>query len=142
MKSHLNRKQRRQAGITEKPKVYTMTEAQIEKIKADAVREANAEIQRLRAENEALRLTLMKRKAEVMAKAVHDAFMLFMSIPVMVLHDKFGFGKIRFDRFMNYVLMWYESVQNGEFTIEHIVEIAESVSGIKFVKEVPENVHS
>lgn len=70
MKSHLNRKQRRQAGITEKPKVYNMTEAQIEKIKADAVREANAEIQRLRAENEALRLTLMKRKAEIMAKAV------------------------------------------------------------------------
>ena len=137
MKSHLNRKQRRQAGITEKPKVYTLTEAQIEKIKADAVREANAEIQRLRAENEALRLTLMKRKAEIMAKAVHDAFMLFMSIPVMVLHDKFGFGKIRFDRFMNYVLIWYESVQNGEFTIEHIVEIAESVSGIKFVNQNP-----
>ncbi len=142
MKSHLNRKQRRKAGIAEKPKTYNMTEAQIEKIKADAVREANAEIQRLRDENEALRLTLMKRKSEIMAKAVHDAFMLFMSIPVMVLHDKFGFGKIRFDRFMNYVLIWYESVQNGEFTIEHIVEIAENVSGIKFVKEVPENVHS
>ena len=137
MKSPLNRKQRRKAGITEKPKTYNMTEAQIEKIKADAVREANAEIQRLRAENEALRLTLMKRKSEIMAKAVHDAFMLFMSIPVMVLHDKFGFGKIRFDRFMNYVLIWYESVQNGEFTIEHIVEIAESVSGIKFVNQNP-----
>lgn len=137
MKSPLNRKQRRKAGITEKPKTYNMTEAQIEKIKADAVREANAEIQRLRAENEALRLTLMKRKSEIMAKAVHDAFMLFMSIPVMVLHDKFGFGKIRFDRFMNYVLIWYESVQNGEFTIEHIVKIAESVSGIKFVNQNP-----
>ena len=142
MKSHLNRKQRRKAGITEKPKTYNMTEAQIEKIKADAVREANAEIQRLRAENEALRLTLMKRKSEIMAKAVHDAFMLFMSIPIMVLHDKFGFGKIRFDRFIHYVLVWYESVQSGETAIEHIVEIAESVSGIKFVKEVPENVHS
>ena len=137
MKSHLNRKQRRQAGITEKPKVYTLTEAQIEKIKADAIREANAEIQRLRAENEALRLTLMKRKAEIMAKAVHDAFMLFMSIPVMVLHDKFGFGKIRFDRFIHYVLVWYESVQSGETAIEHIVEIAENVSGIKLLKEVP-----
>lgn len=137
MKSHLNRKQRRKAGITEKTKTYNMTDAQIEKIKADAVREANAEIQRLRAENEALRLTLMKRKSEIMEKAVRDAFMLFMSIPVMVLHDKFGFGKIRFDRFMNYVLMWYESVQNGEFTIEHIVEIAESVSGIKFVNQNP-----
>ena len=121
MNGRLNRKQRRKAGITEKPKTYNMTEAQIEKIKADAVREAEPKIR---------------------AKAVHDAFMLFMSIPVMVLHDKFGFGKIRFDRFMNYVLIWYESVQNGEFTIEHIVEIAESVSGIKFVKEVPENVHS
>lgn len=142
MKTPMNRKQRRKTGVTEKPKVYNLTEAQIEKIKADAVREANAEIQRLRAENEALRLTLMKRKAEVMAKAVHDAFLLLLSIPVMVLHDKFGFGKIRFDRFMNYVLMWYESVQSGETTIEHIVEIAESVSGIKFVKEVPENVHS
>lgn len=116
MNSRLNRTQRRKAGITEKPKVYTMTDAQIEKIKADAVREAEPKIK---------------------AKAVHDAFMLFMSIPVMVLHDKFGFGKIRFDRFMNYVLMWYESVQNGEFTIEHIVEIAESVSGIKFVNQNP-----
>lgn len=116
MKSHLNRKQRRQAGITEKPKVYTMTDAQIEKIKADAVREAEPKIK---------------------AKAVHDAFMLFMSIPVMVLHDKFGFGKIRFDRFIHYVLVWYESVQSGETAIEHIVEIAENVSGIKLLKEVP-----
>lgn len=94
----MNRAERRKAGKTEKPKVYTLTQDQIDG---------------------------MERKA------VEKAFKMFMSIPVMVLHDKFGFGNIRLDRFMHYALMWVQSVQDGDTSLTEIMKIAEDESGVK-----------
>lgn len=68
-------------------------------------------------------------------EATEDAFWKFMAIPLMVLHDKFGFGKIRGTRFMDYVLIWYESVQSGETKMADIMKIAEDLSGVQVIMD-------
>lgn len=93
---------RRQKSSAPKPKTYVLTEDQIQKMKQDAV-----------------------------DIATRRAFLMFMSIPIMVLHDKFGFGKLRLGRLMDYVLIWYESVQDNETKILELVKIVEKECGIK-----------
>lgn len=85
--------------------------------------------------NEAVEKALAGLKEKAVDEATRAAFKMFMSIPTMVLHDKFGFGQIRQDRFMRYVMIWYESIQNGETTLKEIVEIAEDLHGIKVVEQ-------
>ena len=98
----MNRAERRRsARQQEKPKTYVLTEDQIEKMKTDAVNEAT-----------------------------RRAFLMFLSIPVMILRDKFGFGKIRLGRFMDYALIWFESVQNDETHLMELVKIAREECGI------------
>lgn len=63
--------------------------------------------------------------------AVDEAFKMLLSIPVMVLHDHFGFGQIRLDRFMNYALHWVESVQSGETKLTDLMKLAEEESGVR-----------
>ena len=98
----MNRAERRRNAKQEKPRTYVLTDDQIEKMKRDAVHEAS-----------------------------RKAFLMFMSIPVMVLHDKFGFGKIRLSRFMDYALVWFESVYDNETKLLELVKIAEEECGIQ-----------
>jgi hypothetical protein len=100
----MNRAERRRNAVTAKPKTYVLTEDQIRKMKQDAVNEAT-----------------------------RKAFLMFLSIPVMVLHDKFGFRKVRLSRFMDYVLVWFESVQNDETRLAELVKICEEECGIKTI---------
>ena len=64
----MNRAERRRSARNQqqKQKTYVLTEEQIEKMKYQAVHDA-----------------------------MRKTFLMFISIPVMVLHDKFGFGKSR-----------------------------------------------
>lgn len=98
----MNRAERRKNAITTKPKTYVLTDDQIRKIKQEAVTEAT-----------------------------RKAFLMFMSIPVMVLHDKFGFRKVRLSRFMDYALVWFESVHNDETRLMDLVKICEVECGIE-----------
>ena len=98
----MNRAERRRSAVTTKPKTYVLNEDQIRQIKREAVNQAT-----------------------------NKAFRMFLSIPVMVLHDKFGFGKMRLSRFMDYVLVWYESVQDNETRLAELMKIAEEECGIQ-----------
>lgn len=98
----MNRAERRRNAKQEKPKTYVLTEDQIAKLKQDAAHEA-----------------------------MWKTFLMFMSIPVMVLHDKFGFGQTRLGRFMDYAVMWYESVYNNETRLMELVNIAGDECGIR-----------
>jgi len=101
-----NRAERRRQKRQEKPKVYTLTQDQIDQMKKDAANEAT-----------------------------EKAFRMFMSIPLMVLHDKFGFGRIRGSRFMDYALIWFESVQNGETSLAEVMKIAEDLTGVRVIMD-------
>ena len=102
----MNRAERRKAGKTDKPKVYMLTQDQIDQMKKDAADEAT-----------------------------EKAFRMFMSIPLMVLHDKFGFGRIRGSRFMDYALIRFESVQSGETSLTELMKIAEDLSGVRVIMD-------
>lgn len=117
----MGRAERRKAGKTEKVKTYVLTVDQIEQIKREAAEEA---VKKLR--DEIVKTTMLK------------VFKMFLAIPLMVLHDKFGFGKLRLDRFTNYVMIWYESVQNGETDINELIEIVNGFTNSKIVKEDPD----
>lgn len=98
----MNRAERRRLGKSAPAaKTYVLTEDQIKKMKMDAVQEAT-----------------------------RRAFLMFMSIPCMVLSDKFGFDKLKLANFMDYALIWYESVQNSETHLLELVHVAEQECGI------------
>lgn len=100
----MNRAERRRLAKSaqkEKEKTYVLTQARIDEMKQDAVNEAT-----------------------------RKAFLMFLSIPVMILHDKFGFGKKRLSKFMDYALIWYEAVQNNEVKLLELVKVAEDECGI------------
>lgn len=116
----MNRAERRKAKKQEKPAVYMLTQDQIDQIKKDAVKDVLDQLEQV--------------KRDAVNEAVGTAFKMLMSIPSMVLHDKFGFGHIRLDRFMHYVVDWYDEVQSGGTPLEEIMAIAEADSGIKVLE--------
>ncbi len=67
------------------------------------------------------------------ADAKAEGFTMALSIPVMVLHDKFGFGNIRATRFMDYAMIWFEAVVKGETPLTEIMKIAEDLTGVRFI---------
>lgn len=70
-------------------------------------------------------------KRQATEVATRRAFLMFMAIPVMVLHDKFGFRKQRLGRFMDYAMVWFESIHNNETKLQELVKIAEAECGIQ-----------
>ena len=102
----MNRAERRKTGKVDKVKTYVLTQDQIDQLKQKAVDEAT-----------------------------ERAFQMFMSIPMMVLHDKFGFGQIRGSRFMDYAMIWFEAVQNGEVTLTELMNIAEDLTGVRVIMD-------
>ena len=61
--------------------------------------------------------------------AVSEAMLALLTIPVVVLHDKFGFGQVRLDRFTHYVYGWLDSVQTGEVAFSELQKICEAEAG-------------
>jgi hypothetical protein len=102
----MNRAERRRNARNDKPKTYVLTDDQITKLKQDAASEAT-----------------------------RKAFLMFMSIPVMVLNDKFSFDKQQLDTFMDYSLIWFDSVQSNETPLVELVNIAEKECGIKVLRK-------
>lgn len=100
----MNRAERRRNARQEKPRTYVLTEEQINKMKRDAVDEAT-----------------------------RKAFLMFLSIPVMILHDKFSFDHLQLEKLMDYSLIWYESIQNDETHLLELVKIAETECGIQIM---------
>lgn len=80
------------------PRVYTLTDADLQRIES---------------------------------KAVDDALRALLAIPVMVLHDKYGFGEVRLGRFMGYVNTWIKAIHEDENTLAELVELAEKEAGFK-----------
>jgi hypothetical protein len=89
----MNRKMRRKLGEQKKEQTYMM--------KASDLRT------HIHSEVEQIRKEVTK---DVLAK-------LFGSL-VVALHDEFGFGKVRIDRFIDKVNEQFDSIENGYVTLE------------------------
>lgn len=63
---------------------------------------------------------VQKMKQDASKEAADKAFLLMLELPVMVLHDKFGFGPVRCERFTDAVLDLYDSFEKGYVTLDDI----------------------
>lgn len=108
----MNRKQRRQLGIKGKEPTYTLNRDQINAIKQGATK-----------------------------KAVDEAFILMLGIPVMVLHDNYAKlvriredGKNREERFMDMILDLYDSYDRDYLTLQDIIDTLHEECGLDIIK--------
>ena len=108
----MNRAERRKNGIKGKEPVINVKVEDIDRLKADAVKEA-----------------------------VTYAFKLLVAIPVMVLHDNYGKlnrlmvdGKTREERFAEMILDLYDSYEKGYVTMNDLMECLKDETGMTFEK--------
>ena len=114
----MNRKERRKAaresGVkAPAKKVYMLTYEQLEKIKDDAI-------------NAALNGPEMDKIKE---QAMNRALRVLLAMPVVILHDKFGFGRVRQQRFLGYLKTWIRAINMDDGTLTEILEIAQKEAG-------------
>lgn len=70
-------------------------------------------------------------KQQATCEAVDTAFFLLLSIPVMVLHDRWGFGRRRLERFSDQVFDLYEDFDSGRVTLYDLRKTLEEETGVK-----------
>ena len=112
----MGRDERRKNKDKTKPKTYVMTEEQIEFIKKMAAEEA-------------IKNELDKRIASIKAEATDNVMALMLSVPIVILRDKFAFGRIRIDRFLGYATTWIKAINNDSSTLKELIQIAYDEAG-------------
>lgn len=74
---------------------------------------------------------VQQMKDEAVKKAADIAFLLMLGLPVLVLRDKWGFGKVRLERFIDQVIDMYEAFDEGYLTIDDIRQAIEEETGVE-----------
>lgn len=74
---------------------------------------------------------VLQIKKNAAKEAADTAFLLMLSIPMMVLHDKWGFGKIRCERFMEQALDLYDSFEKDYVTLDDLKQCLWDEAGVK-----------
>lgn len=100
----MNREERRKKGITTKDPVFNLKQSEIQAIKDKAFNEA-----------------------------IDKSFVLMLGLPMMVLHDQWGYGKVRCERFIDQVLEIYDSFNKGYLDFDDIIKTLEEESGIRLM---------
>ena len=105
----MNRAERRrkEKEAQGKKKTYTLTVEQIEQIKKEALEEAR-----------------------------HQAMVLLLGIPVLVLREQYGWGeKKRLPEFAEHVTDYYQEFAEGKWTVEEYAQMVFDYTGIGFFLE-------
>lgn len=105
----MNRKQRRKAGIKTKVPTYNLTQEQL-----------YAEIKK----------GVEQYREELRAEAVDDALRVLSYVPLMVLRDKFGFGKVRLDRFLREFAEQVDCIENYFVGFDDMIEAIKDETGL------------
>lgn len=74
-------------------------------------------------------------KHEATEQAAVEATILMMGIPCLVLRDLEGYGRKRFERFMDKSLFWLKSVHDGEVTLTEILKTIEDETGYSVTEQ-------
>lgn len=69
------------------------------------------------------------------SEATEQAFKMLLSMPVVVLHDKFGFDEVQLDEFIHYCTGWADGVQCGDVSLREILQICRDEAGIQIIDE-------
>lgn len=74
---------------------------------------------------------IRKIKDQATDEAAKRAFVQMLGLPLIVLHDKFGYGKQRLERFIDELLKQYEEFDEGRITLDDLLETIETETGVK-----------
>ena len=103
----MNREQRRKSGVKTKEPVLNIRACDIKRMKDEAALEAS--------------------------KA---AFIYTIAIPILVMRDKFGFGKTRLERMTDEIIKLWESYGAGLLTVEDMQEVIKQETGLEITELV------
>ncbi len=101
----MNRKQRRANGIKDSVRTYTLTNAQIEEIKKNAAKEA-----------------------------IEISLVAMMGLPLIVLRDKFGFGKQRLEKFEESLVEQYKCFDEGYIELDTLKDAIKQETGMEVLR--------
>lgn len=73
-----------------------------------------------------------KELQKIKEGATKDSVSVINLIPLMVLRDKFGFGKVRLERYLDYLYDEVDSFNKGYFDLVDVAKMIEAEVGIKF----------
>ena len=73
-------------------------------------------------------------KDDAVSEAVRQSTILMLSIPVMVLRDKYGFGSKRLDAFMEYTIDLFDSFVKEYITLEDLINTVKEETGVDIVQ--------
>ena len=81
-------------------------------------------------------LSLTYRDLEKIKRDAVDRALVGVSlIPLLILRDKFGFGQVRLNRFIDNFLTAVDDLNHKRFTLEDIEKMLEEEANIVFEKE-------
>lgn len=100
---------------------YTMTADQIDAIKREAYDKAWAEYN--------------SRIEDIKKEATGIACRAAIAVPLVVAHDKLGFGKVRGDRFLGWMMTWLGAISDDSSTLVELQDLVYEFYGIKLVEE-------
>lgn len=75
-------------------------------------------------------------KQDAAQEAIDKAFVLMLSLPMIVLHDKYGWGKKRLSDFIDHVLEQYDSFNKNFITLDDLWNTIEKETGVKLIEKV------
>ena len=100
---------------------YTLTADQIQALKQEAYDKAwNEYNSRIEA-----------AKKEAVNIACHAAI----AVPMVVAHDKLGFGVVRANRFLDWMLTWLNAINDDPGTLMELQELVYEFYGIKLMED-------
>ena len=73
---------------------------------------------------------IMQAKRSAANQATDNVVKLMLALPVYVLHDKWGFGRTRCERFVEQLLELYEAYQQDYVTIEDLMQVLADEAGV------------
>ena len=75
-------------------------------------------------------------KQDAAQEAIDKAFVLMLGLPMIVLHDKYGWGKKRLSDFTNHVLEQYDSFNKNFIALDDLWNTIEKETGVKLIEKV------
>lgn len=77
---------------------------------------------------------IQQAKRSATNQATDNVVRLMLALPVYVLHDKWGFGKVRCERFVEQMLELYDAYQQDYVTMDDLLQVLADEAGVTMSK--------
>lgn len=118
--NHAERKALKRAAKVQA--VYSYTVEQLEQLRQEAFNKAYEQAQK----------EFQKQLEDAKRMAADRACQAVAVIPLVLLHDKCGFGKIRLQRFVGWMETWIKAINDDPETLKELTAIAENLTNFRF----------